>query len=237
MCAFPTDKEDWQAPRPRTLVDHAIDAIIAAAARGVILPGERLTEKDLGEMLGLSRVPIREALRVLESLGVVDSAPYKGTRLMDVSKARLEQILDVRVALETLAVTRAYEAGALTADRLAPLEAEIHEMQLMCDRRDAYGLAEADTRFHLHLVQLSGNPQLVALWQSLARQMTVIIGLTALEKTLDLIVAEHVRLLARLMGRSLDAMRTELEDHIRTQINMIDFDLLIEKQRARRGKT
>ncbi len=236
MCAISTRKDDWQAPRPRTLVDHAIDAIIAAAARGVILPGERLTEKDLGEMLGLSRVPIREALRVLESLGVVDSAPYKGTRLMDVSKDRLEQILDVRVALETLAVTRAHEAGALAPDRLAPLDAEIREMQLMCDRRDAYGLAEADTRFHQHLVELSGNKPLVALWQTLARQLTVIIGLTALEKAMDDIVEEHVRLLALLSGGDLAAMRRELEEHIRTQIHVIDFDLLIEKHRARRGR-
>lgn len=226
--------EDWQAPRPRTLVDHVIEAIIAAAARGVILPGERITEKDLGEMLKLSRVPIREALRVLESDGVVVSEPYKGMRLMDVSKTRLEQILDVRAALETLAITRALEKGPIPDVRLSALEAEIREMQLMCDRRDPYGLAEADTRFHLHLVELADNPPLVALWQSLARQLTVIIGLTTLEKTLDAIVEEHVRLLSQIRGGEIGAVRAELDEHIRTQINVIDFDLLIEKQRARR---
>ena len=225
---------DWQAPRPRTLVDHVVDAIIAAAARGVILPGERITEKDLGDLLNLSRVPIREALRVLESVGVVVSEPYKGTRLMDVSKHRLEQILDVRAALETLAITRAVEQNNILPERLLPLEAEIHEMQLMCDRRDPYGLAAADTRFHLHLVQLAENPPLVALWQSLARQLTVIIGLTTLEKTLDVIVEEHVRLLSTLRKGDLDVIRPNLDEHIRTQINVIDFDLLIEKQRARR---
>lgn len=229
--------EAWQAPRPRTLVDHVIEAIIGAAARGIILPGERITEKDLGEMLKLSRVPIREALRVLESDGVVVSEPYKGTRLMDVSKARLEQILDVRAALETLAITRALEKGPIPPQLLTPLQTEIREMQLMADRRDPFGLAEADTRFHMKLVELSGNMPLVALWQSLARQLTVIIGLTTLEKTLETIVDEHVRLLKRLSEGKIDQVRDELDDHIRMQIHAIDFDLLIEKQRKRREDT
>ena len=89
----------WEATRPTTMVDHAVSAIISGASRGVILPGDRIVEADLVKALGISRVPIREALRILESQGVVTSSPYKGIRLMDVTHEVLEQILDVRSTL------------------------------------------------------------------------------------------------------------------------------------------
>lgn len=79
----------WEPVRPRTLVDQAVEAIVAGAARGVILPGDRIVEADLARALGMSRVPVREALRLLESQGLVSSAPYKGIRLTPVTRARL----------------------------------------------------------------------------------------------------------------------------------------------------
>ena len=216
----------WTAAPARTLVDHVVNEILAAAARGQILPGERLIEKDLSASLNMSRVPIREALRVLESQGVVVSEPYKGIRLMDMSRERLEQILDVRATLETLAVTRAHEAGRLTPSNLALLRREIDEMRLMRDRGDIYGLASADTAFHQCLVELSGNHPLIALWRSLSRQLTVIIGLSAIDKAMDQIVAEHEKLLNTLNTGNLDAIRAELAEHIITQIMSVDFDHL-----------
>src|SRR3546814_7824437 len=102
-----------EAARPQTLVDHAVPAIISEAARGVILPGDRIVESELAKALKISRVPIREALRILESQGVVTSEPYKGIRLMPVTRERLDQILEVRVALEIIATRSAIAAGQI----------------------------------------------------------------------------------------------------------------------------
>src|SRR3546814_923550 len=111
----------WEAARPQTLVDHAVAAIISGAARGVILPGDRIVESELAKALKISRVPIREALRILESQGVVTSEPYKGIRLMPVTRERLDQILEVRVALEIIATRSAIAAGRNKGAPLARL--------------------------------------------------------------------------------------------------------------------
>ena len=97
---------DWQPLQPQTLVDHAIEAIIAGAAAGLILPGDRIVEVDLARKLGVSRVPVREALRLLESQGVVVSEPYKGIKLRPVTNERVSDLIEARIALEASAVAR-----------------------------------------------------------------------------------------------------------------------------------
>ena len=68
------------ALRPITLVEQVVDAFVKAAAEGQILPGDRIVEADLAKALNVSRVPVREALRLLESQGIVVNSPYRGMR-------------------------------------------------------------------------------------------------------------------------------------------------------------
>jgi DNA-binding transcriptional regulator YhcF (GntR family) len=93
--------------QPRTMVEQAAEAIVAAAARGAFLPGDRLVEAEIARDLGISRVPVREALRLLESQGIVNSTPYKGMRLMEVTNAGVAALMRVRLALETQAIGEA----------------------------------------------------------------------------------------------------------------------------------
>jgi DNA-binding GntR family transcriptional regulator len=85
----------------KSLVEQVVDAIVEAAAKGVFLPGDRLVEAELARSLNVSRIPVREALRLLESQGVVVSERYRGMSLMSVDIERLEKILKVRLALES----------------------------------------------------------------------------------------------------------------------------------------
>jgi DNA-binding GntR family transcriptional regulator len=224
-------KTRWQAARPQTMVDRAVAAIIAGAARGVILPGDRIVEAELCEGLGMSRVPIREALRILESQGVVTSEPYKGIRLMEVTNARLEQVLEVRATLEILADRRALEAGRNTEADLAPLRQARDEMELMASRDDAYGFALADAAFHRRLCEFGGNPVLSSLWESLARQVTIIGGLATLGKPMAEIVTEHDDLIAIFARGDQEEMARELHTHIIVFAHRIDFDAIIARRR------
>lgn len=235
MTATPMNVEDWQPERPRTLVDHAIDVIMSAAARGLILPGERLTEKELSELLNMSRVPIREALRILESQGVVTNEPYKGIRLMQIDKATLDNVLDVRATLESHAARRAIEKGHHKGRHLARLEAAFKELILMRDRSDAYGFAMADTQFHRVLCELSGNPVLLTLWQSIARQLTVIFGLSTFGKSMDDIIEEHRTLLSIFATGHLAATEAAIREHALDQPAGIDFPAIVEERRARKA--
>lgn len=226
----------WEAPRPRTLVDHAVDVILAAASRGLLLPGDRLVEKDLSKLLNMSRVPIREAIRLLESQGIVTSEPYKGIRLMSVTRERLEQVLDVRVALETLACRRAIEHKRIGPREMARLGQAVDELRLMGERGDVYGFAKADTDFHRRLCALAANPVLSAQWESLARQLTIIFGLSTLGKAMPQIVYEHRLLVEVLAGGDAAAMERALAEHILVQPHEADFERVIaERRKARDG--
>lgn len=217
----------WAKARPQTMVDHAVAAIIAGATRGVILPGDRIVEVELAREMGISRVPIREALRILESQGVVTSEPYKGIRLMEVSHARMEQVLDVRSNLEILAARRALEAGRNDKAGIATLRAARDELALAAGRRDVYGFALADAAFHRALCALGGNPVLSTLWESLARQVTIIGGLATLGKPMPAIVKEHDLLIKVFARGDIEDMARELHEHIVVMSRDLDYDAIV----------
>ena len=225
----------WNTARPRTLVDHAVDAILSAASRGLILPGDRIAEPELVAKLGMSRVPIREALRILESQGIVTSEPYKGIRLMEISHQRLEQIIDVRIPLETLACRRAIEAGRNSAEQLNQLYQGVAQMQAMMQNDDVYGFASADTDFHRTLCSFAHNPVLSNLWESIARQLTVIFGLSTMGKSMSHIIEEHQRLINVFADGDIAKMTDEVENHIRIQALDVDYETLITQRRQHRS--
>lgn len=225
----------WQLLRPLTLVDRAADAIIAGAATGLVLPGDRIVEAEVARSLGISRVPVREALRVLESQGLVVNERYKGVRLMHVTPERLGQVLDVRVALETVAV-RTWLAQGRKSEAIERLSRRVEDMERAAFDSGAYSFANADTAFHRELCRLSGNDVLCTMWEQLARQLTVIVGLSTLCKSKREIVEEHRALLKVLSGGERKDVERELEEHIRTQNTVIDFERLVVEQRARASK-
>lgn len=222
----------WQPLRRRTLVDQALEAIVAAAARSLILPGDRIVEAEIARSLGISRVPVREALRLLESQGVVTSTPYRGIRLMEVSPQRIDQVVDARLALETHAALAALRLGRHRGNGLDRLDRAVQEISRTAARRDAYGLAAADTEFHRVLCRLGGNDVLAMLWESLARQLTVIVGLSTLGKSMRRIIAEHHALLeAFRRGDSTQLVRA-LEEHIGSQNREVDYRRLVAERRG-----
>jgi DNA-binding FadR family transcriptional regulator len=101
---------------------------------------------------------------------------------------------------------------------------------------DAYNFANADTAFHRELCRLSGNDVLCAMWEQLARQLTILVGLSTLRKSKREIVEEHRALVEVLsLGKIRDIERA-LEEHILTQNAEIDFERLIAEQRNRGSK-
>lgn len=217
--------------QPRTLVHQVIDALVAAAAEGLILPGDRIVEVDIAQRLGVSRVPVREALRVLESQGVVVNEPYKGIRLTPVTTERIDQLIEVRVALETTALRGAIRMGRNRGESLGRLQAIVDEMVARARFDDVAGFANADTQFHRTLCVLSGNVVLADMWEMLARQLTIIFGLSALGKPMADIVDEHRVLLRVFEGGDLDEVARTLHDHIDVEIHKVDLENIIARRR------
>ena len=218
--------------QPRTLVHQVIDALVAGASKGLILPGDRIIEAELALQLGVSRVPVREALRVLGSQGIVINEPYKGIRLTPVSPERIDQLIEVRVALETTAATRAIRLAKNDAAHLAVLEVIVRKMDNMATRNDVFGFATADTNFHRTLCSFAGNAVLSDMWEMLARQMTIIFGLSTLGKPMDAIVEEHRRLIDVFRSGDVADMAREITEHIDVEIHKVNLESIISQRRA-----
>lgn len=215
----------------KTLVDQVVDAIVEATAKGIFLPGDRIVEAEVARSLNVSRIPVREALRLLESQGVVVSERYRGMRLMSVNIDRLEKSLKVRLALERLAGAEVIKRAKADPSVLAPLEDVLAQMHKAADAGDKFLVASLDTKFHLCLCQLSENDILVRAWEPLSRQLTIIFGLSTLKKGVKSIVAEHDDVLDAIRKGDVDAFDKLMEVHILDYSRAVDYEKLVEQLR------
>jgi DNA-binding GntR family transcriptional regulator len=197
--------------QPRTMVEQAAEAVVAAAVRGTFLPGDRLVEAEIARDLGISRVPVREALRLLESQGIVVSTPYKGMRLMQMTNRSAAEITRVRAALEALAIREICAGGPhplVEARRALLAYAEA------CATQDRAAAVAAEAGFHGALCEASGNATLLGVWNGLSRQLAVLWGLTFGERPGSAVTAEHEALIAALSARDAAAAEAMLHQHL-----------------------
>ena len=147
------------APRS-SLVDAAYAALRQRILDNTYPPGHQALEQALAEDLGISRTPLREALIRLQKEGLVAVVPRHGMRVLPVSPADMKQIYEILSALESMAAELAAKRRPTDAE-LAPLEQASRDMAKALKADDLEAWAEADERFHRHLVELSGNRMLV----------------------------------------------------------------------------
>jgi DNA-binding GntR family transcriptional regulator len=212
-------------------VNQVVDAIVEAAAKGIFLPGDRIVEAELARSLNVSRIPVREALRLLESQGVVVSERYRGMSLMSVDIDRLEKILKVRLALETLAGHEVMEKLKTDPDTLAPLEKVLGEMHRAAAADDGFRVASLDTEFHQVLCGLSGNEVLLRTFEPLSRQLTIIFGLSTMKKGVKSIVEEHDIVVEVLRAGDKQAFDDLMRVHILDYSRAVDYEHLVEQLR------
>ena len=143
----------------------AVDAIAEAILEGRLRPGARLKERELAELLGISRTPIREALQVLRSRGLVELEPNRGARVASYDAAHLGDLYELRALLEGHV--------ARLAARHATRDAQ-EALRASCDRFDALveagddlpALVRENGRFHGTLVEAARSPRLAGMLQS-----------------------------------------------------------------------
>jgi DNA-binding GntR family transcriptional regulator len=221
--------------QPRTMVEQAAEAVVAAAARGAFLPGDRLVEAEIARDLGISRVPVREALRLLESQGIVVSTPYKGMRLMQVTNKGVAELMRTRAALEALALREILEAGPAADLRLAPARRAALRYEQVSTGEDPAAIVAADEAFHAELCRLSGNAVLLGLWLGLARQLSVVWGLGHDARAKPRIAEEHRLILDRLAEGDGPGAQAALETHLSWHADL-DFELAVEAKRITRKR-
>lgn len=122
-------------------------------------PGSNHLESELGEMLGMSRTPVREATLILEAQGLLEVRPRHGVKISSLSANDVREIYQILTELESLAVELAAKRD-IPEDDFAEVEKAIHDMEeaLKTDNREAW--AQADERFHRELVRLGRNSRI-----------------------------------------------------------------------------
>ncbi len=227
-----TKENYWQPVKVKTIADDVVDSIVEAATRGFILPGDRIVEKEIAEKMQVSRMPVREALRVLESQGIVVSEPFKGIRLAPVSEQRLNELIDVRVVLELYAIrTLINQKGHLVAENIDLFKQKIEQMKKAALLKNNYLFSLSDVDFHRTICILSGNITLTSLWENVAKQLTIVIGISTLGKPMEEIIHEHEILLDKIIIGDLPQLEKEFEEHICAQTKRVDFSTIIDNKR------
>ncbi len=151
------------------LRDVVFQTLRKAILKGELKPGERLMEIQLANRLGVSRTPIREAIRKLELEGLVTMIPRKGAEVAEITEKNMRDVLEVRRALEELAVKIACEKiSEEELERLKVVSKKFRDM-MYCD--DLTLIAETDVEFHEIIYEATGNKRLIQILNNLREQM------------------------------------------------------------------
>lgn len=150
----------------KPLREIVLEALREAIVNGILTPGERLMEIQLAEEMGVSRTPVREAIRKLELEGFVVMIPRKGAYVAGVSFKDVKDVFEIRAALEGL-------AAGLAAEKVTQEEIEQMERALHYEREPASleEMVQSDTDFHALLYKASRNERLIQILANLREQI------------------------------------------------------------------
>ena len=187
-----------QVERPRSLRDQVYDRIRAAILSGELAPGAPVIEAELAATLGASRTPVREALRRLETEGMLEPRGARGTVVRELKRDEIECIFEIREALETLAARRA--SRRMTERDFVELERLIERMRERVD--DPGEMERLDTRFHDGILALADGVRLKRMLGDLRADILPwrFLALATPERR-TATVAEHSAMLAALRAR------------------------------------
>lgn len=149
----------------RSLSEQIRDELLTRIGEGELNPGTRIVESSVAREFGTSSIPVREAIRELVAMGMLEYGHHKGCRVREVGIPETIQALQVRSALESLAV-RLAGIPALRS-RLATMRAAVEQIVTSARSCDFVSFQRANTIFHRQIVETSGNSILLRMWKML----------------------------------------------------------------------
>jgi len=195
-----------------SLVELTTESLRRDILSGRIDPGERLVEEQLTKRLGISRAPLREAMRLLAQQGLVEHIPRRGARVATMSADDVRELYEVRDVLERHAV------ASIPADAdLSALRAALEMMREATAAEDRLELANAHRRFHVEVVRLGGNHQLAGLYESVLVRIQLYMAVN-MRREAELTrasdgVLRHERLFAAVSSGEVARIREALGGH------------------------
>lgn len=202
------------------LRDVVFNTLRQAILRGELKPGERLMEIQLANKLGVSRTPIREAIRKLELEGLVLMIPRRGAEVAEITEKSLRDVLEVRRALEELSVKLACER--ITEEQIEELKVAAKEFERVLKNGDVTAYAEADVKFHDIIYYATDNQRLIALLYNLREQMyRYRVEYLKRTEVHEKLLAEHQYIIEMLENRNQEEAIAAVCRHIDNQVEAV----------------
>ncbi len=198
------------------LRDVVFNTLRQAILRGEMEPGERLMEIQLAQKLGVSRTPIREAIRKLELEGLVIMIPRKGAEVAHITEKDMKDVLEVRATLEELAVSLACKN--VSEEKIAELKAANKAFEASIVSKDVVNIVDADVKFHDIIYSMTNNARLIQIINNLREQMYRY----RLEYVKDarihsVLINEHNDIIKQLEDRNIERAKEVVHQHINNQ--------------------
>jgi DNA-binding GntR family transcriptional regulator len=208
----------------RTLAEKAFDTLHTAIITGQLRPGARLPIEELADLLEMSPMPIREAVRRLDAAGLVENIPHRGARVTELSVRDLAEAYEARLALEVLAIRRAAEPERFTAARVAEARRALRVLTEHADEVSA-AASEAHTRFHFALYEAADSAWLLRLilpvWETSERYCLEMPDVRRLAQR----SAEHEAILAACEAHDADRAASALHEHLAITANSLAVEM------------
>lgn len=198
-----------ELPQRRVFREDVRNVIREAIFSNELQPGERILEAHWSNRLGVSQGPVREALRDLEALGLVEATPFKGSRVRKLSRKDIEDNYSVRLCLEVQSMKNAISCLNLKQHQALciQLHQALAQMEQAVEKEDLRGFVEGDTFFHASIIHATGNGVLLKLWEQSNIRNWNMIPAHSLAESLRVLHTEHTKLMTAISQR--DVQRVE----------------------------
>jgi DNA-binding GntR family transcriptional regulator len=196
-----------------TLKSKVYKILREAIQSGALKPDQRLIEEDISSRLGVSRVPVREAIAFLEQDGLVVRELGRGASVANPSEKDVEEIYGLRIALELHALATIMET--ISEEDLQLLQEKVSRMSECIQSEDILGLVEIDLSFHESLLMMTGNQRLLDAWKSQIVQLRMLLALSgSAGYDVRQMVKGHQQIIVALREGNLQTAQRTLGDHI-----------------------
>lgn len=202
------------------LRDVVFNTLREAILKGELRPGERLMELQLASKLGVSRTPIREAIRMLEQEGLAVTIPRRGAEVAKMTEKDMQDVLQVREALDELAAVIACEM--ITQEELVELEKAACEFEAAIETKDLKQIADTDMRFHDIVYEATNNLKLVTVLSNLREQMyRYRVEYLKDEKNHSVLLKEHRQILEGFKEKNKELVVESMRKHVQNQATAV----------------
>jgi len=199
-------------PLPRANLSQLIrDQLLDRIMRGELIPGNRLIELKIAAEYSTSQAPVREALRELEAMGVIETLPNKGARVRTITNKELGELYDVRAQLESYATQLVTEQGAPLKSKLKDV---VRAMRKAARASDSIAFASHNSHFHRIIVESSGNSVLLELWETLNVQARTMTNVTRSKRNLIDLADSHLAIIEAISAGNPSSANRVARDHV-----------------------